>query len=380
MRLLTTILLSAMSIPVFCQLKLPRWESSVGIDGLTTCDFKVQGGDSPYFYTLTQVEVAAYSSKYNTQGGMSESFKDVPPGKYMLTVTDRNQQKAEFPIEIKCDFELRAINDTIEVNMPCQGGADGVDIELDPVENDILVVKGSINNYSGAGTNHFVKKTAYQASISSKPTHPRAKIINEGDKFVYHIEGAIVQEEEHLTYNLECYGIKSEGSITILFKMEKPVLKEIGIDRNTAIITAEGGSPDYTYIVNDSLESSLGRVSNLPFGNYSAIAIDANGCQSESKNFFINKAIYPSNFFTPNGDGINDTWTILNIEEYSKYRIRIIDRRGVLLKEYVDEYIPWDGTYKGNPMPSSDYWYIMTSDETDQDFSGHFTLLRGDGE
>ncbi|MBP5455962.1 MAG: T9SS type B sorting domain-containing protein [Paludibacteraceae bacterium] len=378
-RITTTLLLSVLSIPVLCEIRLPRWESSTGIDGLTTCDFKVQGDYPPFSYSLRQIESAPYASKYNTQGGMSETFPDVPAGKYILTVTDRERNTEEFPIEIRCEFDLKTNDDTVVVKVPCDGGSEGIDIPLNPAENDFLVVKSTINNNGTGGRNHSVAKTNHEVRITSKPNLPLARIFTDEDgQMVYHLTGDINPEGDRLTYELSSQGIQKEGTIVIQFKMEKPQIKEIELDRNTATLIVEGGTPDYTFFINDSIESSSNKIYNLPFGQYTATAIDAQGCKSESKNFFVNKEIYPSKFFTPNGDGINDTWGILNIEEYKKFKIQIIDRRGVVLKEYINEYIPWDGTYNGTDMPSTDYWFIMTSDETDQDFSGHFTLLRSE--
>jgi gliding motility-associated-like protein len=38
----------------------------------------------------------------------------------------------------------------------------------------------------------------------------------------------------------------------------------------------------------------------------------------------------------------------------------------------------WDGTYNGNPLPSSDYWFRIeyTENNIKKQFSGHFTLKR----
>ncbi|WP_157632534.1 T9SS type B sorting domain-containing protein, partial [Cochleicola gelatinilyticus] len=38
----------------------------------------------------------------------------------------------------------------------------------------------------------------------------------------------------------------------------------------------------------------------------------------------------------------------------------------------------WDGTFNGNPMPSSDYWFQIeyTEQEVQKEFRGHFTLKR----
>ena len=36
----------------------------------------------------------------------------------------------------------------------------------------------------------------------------------------------------------------------------------------------------------------------------------------------------------------------------------------------------WDGTYRGKPQPSTDYWFIIKIDMTDKKVTGHFTLKR----
>ena len=41
-----------------------------------------------------------------------------------------------------------------------------------------------------------------------------------------------------------------------------------------------------------------------------------------------------------------------------------------------DEFKGWDGIYNGHPMPSDDYWYLITVEEIRKQYTGHFTLKR----
>ena len=84
--------------------------------------------------------------------------------------------------------------------------------------------------------------------------------------------------------------------------------------------------------------------------------------------------IKPGTVVTPNGDGINDTWQIVNIDRYNIYTIRIYSRSGKELALYKNHYDGWDGTYKGKKLPSADYWYAISLDESDETVQGHFTL------
>jgi gliding motility-associated-like protein len=56
--------------------------------------------------------------------------------------------------------------------------------------------------------------------------------------------------------------------------------------------------------------------------------------------------IFIPNVFSPNGDGINDTWTILS-EFIEEIHLVVYDRWGELVFESRDQHAVWDGTYEG---------------------------------
>lgn len=85
---------------------------------------------------------------------------------------------------------------------------------------------------------------------------------------------------------------------------------------------------------------------------------------------------YPK-FFTPNGDGIHDKWTILGLGDEA--RIYIFDRYGKLVKQISsDENGGWDGTMNGQMLPSTDYWFKVEYLENNvmKEFRAHFSLKR----
>jgi gliding motility-associated-like protein len=63
------------------------------------------------------------------------------------------------------------------------------------------------------------------------------------------------------------------------------------------------------------------------------------------------------NTFTPNGDGINDTWVIPNLEYYPKSTVNIFNRWGQKLFSSTGYPVPWDGTYQGSQLPTGTYYY-----------------------
>ena len=82
-------------------------------------------------------------------------------------------------------------------------------------------------------------------------------------------------------------------------------------------------------------------------------------------------------FFTPNGDANNPTWNVkLNPSEPIEMSIYIYDRFGRMLKQISPTGEGWDGTFAGKQLPSDDYWFIATLEESTETYTSHFTLKR----
>jgi len=84
------------------------------------------------------------------------------------------------------------------------------------------------------------------------------------------------------------------------------------------------------------------------------------------------------NFFTPDGDGINDTWYPRNIEIYPNLTVVIFDRYQRLIATYKGNRTAWSGYYNNKLLPSGDYWYTVKLNQPDDTrvFKGNFTLYR----
>lgn len=143
-------------------------------------------------------------------------------------------------------------------------------------------------------------------------------------------------------------------------------------DNDNYIQINVSGSGDYEYSINgiDFQESNL--FGNLPNGEYTIYVRDKNGCGIVSEDIYL--LMYPK-FFTPNGDGFNDTWKIKFSNNEPNLAIKIFDRYGKFLKQISSLSEGWDGTYLGEPFPSNDYWFVVIR-ENGKEFKGHFSLKR----
>ena len=111
-------------------------------------------------------------------------------------------------------------------------------------------------------------------------------------------------------------------------------------------------------------------------GTHYIKVFDTQGCTYLTKEVLV--IDYPK-FFTPNGDGINDTWNIVGLDQ-PEAKIYIYNRYGKLLKQITPSSSSqgWDGTYIGSIMPSTDYWFTIEFNENQQKkiFRAHFALKR----
>jgi gliding motility-associated-like protein len=66
---------------------------------------------------------------------------------------------------------------------------------------------------------------------------------------------------------------------------------------------------------------------------------------------------------TPNDDGINDVWTVKNIEKFSRNKVLIVDRFGrevYVASGYDNEKVVWKGVNRqGNVVPTGTYFYTL---------------------
>lgn len=182
---------------------------------------------------------------------------------------------------------------------------------------------------------------------------------------------------------LECVSTKNFN----LVPSQAATIESVGIRELTAgkevTVNAVGlGEYEYTLDDVDGTYQDDPVFVNVPNGPHTVYVKDKNGCGIVSR--LIERGLksedFP-NFFTPNGDGINDFWQfvpppeITDVFDVLKGSISIFDRYGNLLFELDPKSRGWSGKFKGIPLPSSDYWFKAIS-TNQQKMIGHFSLKR----
>jgi gliding motility-associated-like protein len=152
---------------------------------------------------------------------------------------------------------------------------------------------------------------------------------------------------------------------------------------NNQTITVENidGYGTYQYSLDNGPRQDSPVFENVAFGTHFITIWDTEGGLAASCDPMYIEGIqtidYPR-YFTPNGDGIQDTWNIFGLSDQVNAKIYIFDRFGKLIKQITPQGQGWDGTFNGNPLPSTDYWFTVEYLEatTTKEFKAHFTLKR----
>ncbi len=143
---------------------------------------------------------------------------------------------------------------------------------------------------------------------------------------------------------------------------------------NNTITVDYTGISTYVFSLDGTNYQSSPTFTNLIEGAYTVYAKDTKDCGVVTATFYI--LDYPK-FFTPNGDGINDFWSIKNLNQRNLQNgtIEIFDRYGKLIHQINTRNQVWDGTFNGINLPSSDYWFQMKLADG-KIIKGHFSLKR----
>lgn len=229
-----------------------------------------------------------------------------------------------------------------------------VETELSEDDYDFVWYNGfnatSGNEITGQSGNNFTTSTMGLYSVKvTNTTHPTLCT----SVFNFRVLNTLVP-----------FSITADPSSQITFESDASVT-----------VTASPVSPDYQYAVDDSGWQSSPFFENLSDGVHILRVRNRFGCGEVSTRFTV--VDYPK-FFTPNGDGFNDTWNIGGRTSLNISNVYIFDRYGKLIKTLTQGDSDWDGIFNGQPLPADDYWFkiIFEKDGIKDEFSSHFTLKR----
>jgi gliding motility-associated-like protein len=101
------------------------------------------------------------------------------------------------------------------------------------------------------------------------------------------------------------------------------------------------------------------------------------GCPNkDSLEIKVLKKLQIPKAFSPNGDGVNETWELGGIEDYPNISIEIYNRWGQQVYTSQGYPSPWDGKRNGSDLPVGAYYYIIDPHNGRAKMTGPLTILR----
>lgn len=159
---------------------------------------------------------------------------------------------------------------------------------------------------------------------------------------------------------------------------EDPIIEAIEIQGSTVTIITSGANPPYLYSLNNGPFQPSNVFTNVTLGQHKVRVQSSLNCTPVTKEFSLIKLI---NFFSPNGDGKNDTLDYSQLRNKKNTKFVVYTRTGRLVFEgsEANNFI-WDGKVNGFNLPSDSYWYTLewTEDNASelQKYTGWLLLKR----
>lgn len=194
------------------------------------------------------------------------------------------------------------------------------------------------------------------------------------------VDGPTITISEVGTYTVvahSLFGCASEVRTLTVTLPATPVITSIDINgSNVTIGATNGGEGPLEYSIDGIFWQSSNVFGNLLPGEVYTVWVRSGGCMIAKQDVAI---LSIPNFISPNGDGINDVWTVRGIQAYKDASIKIFDRYGkIFVDRKVGDGFVWDGKYMGQVVTSGDYWYILhvpaTELTAEQKFVGHISV------
>ena len=113
-----------------------------------------------------------------------------------------------------------------------------------------------------------------------------------------------------------------------------------------------------------NISAAIAQNGNDPVTRYRVTAYKKGDGQVQSQSNIVDVvpplSFYVPNAFTPNGDGLNDTFGAIG-QGISEYRMMIFNRWGNMIFESDDVQKQWDGTHNGEKAELGVYVYKITA-------------------
>ena len=320
--------------------------ASLGVAAPETClgdddgyiELEVLGGTAPYFTSVNSLEDADFERNDNLR------IDNLAGGEtYTIFIRDSAgcQTQVIVPVGIGVDIQPEVEiaygcdgifpNNTVYINLADESMADQLLYTLDVDDINLATTEREYGNLS-PGEHVF---------------------------YIYHANGCV----NPVVFELDDY-----RPLTLEAEKTGP---------NELTARAEGGFGGYKFYFQGEYFGSENVFRVSQDMQIEIMVEDAQGCIATLiMPFDFNEMPDLPDYFSPDGDNLNEEWFIENADLFASIDVKIYDRYGRVVAE-LKEVPKWDGNYNGAPLPTGDYWYVVNvNNDAKQRYVGHFTLYR----
>ena len=138
---------------------------------------------------------------------------------------------------------------------------------------------------------------------------------------------------------------------------------DLGLDNlvcTNKSILLDAGVSQGTYLWNTGDTTKTISI-NKP-GKYYVTVLNAGGCLSSDtiKVTLGNCDLFIPSAFSPNADGLNDMFGLVDGINISSFSMKIFNRNGLVIFSSSDQFKKWDGLYKNKPVPVGSYPWVLS--------------------
>ncbi|SFF59478.1 PKD domain-containing protein [Thermoflexibacter ruber] len=181
-----------------------------------------------------------------------------------------------------------------------------------------------------------------------------------------------------------CYKeIKLEIRNPEKFKL-KTSENELTTNKFTSVQLQAEGAVEYEWFPKEGLDNPYianPKANPTQTTTYKVVGKNKNGCESSAEikvNVIDTKEILPSKVLSPNGDGVNDTWQVENIEFFPDAEVIVYNRFGQEVFHTTGYQNNWDGSInitENAPSPST-FYFVIKIPQINKHISGSLTIMR----
>ena len=239
------------------------------------------------------------------------------------------------------------------------------------ISNDSTIASVSVRPVVNAGTDAeicegtVVQLNATGTNITSYQWTPASGVS------IANISNPVALPKQTTLYILTVANNQCTSSDSLMIVVNKNPKADAGpdkviIDGQSVVLNGAAGGTDITYAWTPTdymtAPTTLTPLVMPPANQIYTLNVTSNkGCVTARDNLLVKvfKKLFIPNAFTPNNDGINDTWHIETLEAYPDADVKVFSRFGQMV--FYNNGIPksWDGKFKGIQLTTGAYAYII---------------------